>query len=157
MKNMKVLNSYLAEIQDVELNEIVAAAATAATAAAGGTIMGKVLGGMTAIYSVTSLIRLAHQLGKDYLTKAGRACVDLKGSSQNLCVIQFKIRSLDKEIQELNRAKSKCSKTFNTQKCNMKINEKLQKLHRMRSDLQKHYALYQQKQRQEVDANRIGI
>jgi adenosine deaminase len=45
-----------------------------------------------------------------------------------ICRENFKLKQLQKEIQILQQAKSKCSKTNDSEKCKTKINEKIQKV-----------------------------
>jgi len=137
MSKSKIIQEYVQIIQKENLNEDIGIMAT-----------------IGAVSSITMILRFAMDQYRNMLTKAGRECSDLQGSSRNVCMISFKIRAVDKQIQTLQAGKSKCG-ILNRQRCQEKINEKLNDLHRKRNDLQKHFSMYKAKESQEQQAQHI--
>jgi len=140
MSKKKILDEYLQivqeESQEENLNEIGVMAAI----------------GMAS--SVTLILRFAMDQYKNLLTKAGRECADLQGSSRNVCMISFKLRAINKQIQALQAGKSKCG-MLNRQRCQEKINEKIRDLDARKRDLQQHYSMFKAKEHQEQQAQQI--
>jgi len=143
MDKKNILNGYLKVIQeDVYMNEIGVIAAL----------------GMAS--SVMMILRFANDLGKDYLTKAGRECIQLKGASRNVCVVMNKMRAIDKQIDALHTGMGKCSsimKLGRSDNCREKINQKIQDLQRKKQDLQKHYTMFKAKEQQEQQAEHVSM
>jgi len=142
MKKSIVMGSYLKYVQDEPLQEIAISA---------------MMGGVGTIYSVMMILKYASDMGREYLTKAGRECADLKGASRNVCIVSFKMRALQKQIQALNQGKSKCAKTRNQNACQQKINDKLSNLQAKKNDLQNHYQMFVKKEKEEQRSNQPGL
>lgn len=127
----KLINNYLYNIQEsVQLDEGFLAA-------------------IGTVYSATMIVKYAMDLGNKYLTKAGRECNHLTGASQNLCIVDFRIRALVMQLNELKKNRRLCSKTRNPKACTIKLNNKINILEQKLRDLYNHKKIFEIKAREE--------
>jgi len=137
----KIIEHYMKSIQGEELDEnFIEESFTA------------VLGG---VYTATMLLKYSADLAQNYLTKAGKECSHLTGGSKNLCMIDFKIRALTKQMSEIMNSKSKCRQARNKEGCIQTLDRKIKKIRAVLVDLHKHKLLFQTNVRNEKKKNEV--
>ena len=68
------------------------------------------------------------KLYKRFLTKAARACKGKSGTEKTLCMKEYRIKALEMQIKELQKAKKYCAKSKNPVKCKHLLDSKIYKL-----------------------------
>jgi hypothetical protein len=84
------------------------------------------VGGITA---AALLITAAAKVYNRFISVAGRKCQDYKGGiSRELCLVTVKTEAVKKQMEQLSKVKSACSKSKDPKKCSSKIESRLAKL-----------------------------
>lgn len=126
-----ILEEYLIYLNEKEelLSEIPGGGALKGAAAIGtATGMGAALPYIMGAASIFSAFNIAFQLYKNYFSKAARQCKDLPGKEKALCMLRAKAKAKEMQLNALKKAKTKCTKTKDPQKCAQKFDQKMSKV-----------------------------
>lgn len=95
----------------------------------------------------TFILYKAYKIYQFYMTKGGRKCRTYK--NKDLCLLNFRILSLNKEIELIQKSIKLCSKSKNPKSCRVKLKERIQKILVMVEKLKlkklKYYSNYKEK------------
>lgn len=129
---MDQLDKYLDRVQVQELDPLLT----------GLTIVGVTAG-------VINAINFTYRTYKEYLTKAGRACDDLTERERSICMLEHKIKGKQRQLQQLSKLATQCTKNKNVQKCKMRIAKEIQQvkndIKRMKERVKAIHSDYQKK------------
>ena len=77
---------------------------------------------------VINAINFTYRTYKEYMTKAGRACTDLTERERSICMLQYKIKGKQKQLQQLKHLVSKCAQNKKVQACKSRLAKEMQKI-----------------------------
>lgn len=78
-------------------------------------------------FAATNTLMMAYRFYKEYMTRASRACSNLKGRDKNLCMLKYEMDALEAKKSELERGLKDCDKAEDPKKCKQKIQKELRK------------------------------
>jgi len=108
---MSKIDKYLDRVQVQELDPL---------------LTGLAIVGATA--GVINAINFTYRTYKEYMTKAGRACSDLTERERSICMLQYKIKGKQKQLQQMKQLVSKCAKNKKIQACKSRLSKEMQKI-----------------------------
>lgn len=90
----------------------------------------KIVGGVAASALGALALYASVKAFKRYMTKAGKACAGQKGAAKKDCYKNFKIKAVQAQIADLNKALAGCAKAKKPDKCKAPIAKKIASLQR---------------------------
>jgi len=94
--------------------------------------------GLSGAFTVLAIMNMAYGVYRDNLTKAARSCASFPtGDAKSECMLKFKMAAVRKLLNDLKKAKSKCSKEPKPEKCAIKMNKKIASVQKKWASLNK--------------------